>query len=94
MAGASGVTEAVGDWTAIAIKPTRNDGERQARSRTPKTFHRSTVPPHPAYLATLMGTSIRELEDTYFRWLTRTDEQLLAVFDAYDAAPLAATPAT
>ena len=33
-----------------------------------------------------MGTSIRELEDTYFRWLRRTDEQLRAAFDAYDAA--------
>jgi hypothetical protein len=37
-------------------------------------------------LATIMGTSIRELEDTYHRWLTRTDERLLAAFDAYDAA--------
>lgn len=37
-----------------------------------------------SYLATLMGTSVRELEDTYFRWLRRTDEQLLAAFDAYD----------
>jgi integrase len=41
-----------------------------------------------SYLATLMGTSIRELEDTYFRWLRRTDEQLLAAFDAYDAAAM------
>lgn len=39
-----------------------------------------------SYLATIMGTSVRELEDTYFRWLRRTDEQLLAVFDAYDEA--------
>ncbi len=31
-----------------------------------------------------MGTSIRELEDTYFRWLRRTDEQLLVAFDAHD----------
>ena len=37
-----------------------------------------------SYLATIMGTSVRELEDTYFRWLRRTDEQLLAAFDAYD----------
>jgi hypothetical protein len=29
-----------------------------------------------------------ELEDTYFRWLRRTDEQLLAAFDAYDAAAM------
>jgi hypothetical protein len=33
-----------------------------------------------------MGTSIRELEDTYHRWLQRTDERLLAAFDTYDAA--------
>lgn len=31
-----------------------------------------------------MGTSVRELEDTYFRFLTRTDDQLRAAFDAYD----------
>lgn len=39
-----------------------------------------------SYLAVVMGTSIRELEDTYVRWLRRTDEQLRATFDAYDAA--------
>ncbi len=37
------------------------------------------------YLATIMGTSVTQLEDTYARWLTRTDEQLRAAFDAYDA---------
>jgi integrase len=42
-----------------------------------------------SYLAVLMGTSIRELEDTYFRWLRRTDEQLRAVFDAYDQRAVA-----
>jgi hypothetical protein len=31
-----------------------------------------------------MGTSIRELEDTYHRWLTRTDDRLLAAYDTYD----------
>jgi hypothetical protein len=31
-----------------------------------------------------MGTSVSELEDTYFPWLKRTDEQLRAAFDAYD----------
>jgi integrase len=36
-------------------------------------------------LATIMGTSIRELEDTYFRWLHRTDDALRAALDAYDA---------
>jgi len=34
----------------------------------------------------VIGTSIRELEDTYFRWLRRTDDQLRAAFDAYDKA--------
>ena len=38
-----------------------------------------------SFLARIMGTSVRELEDTYFRWLTRTDEQLRAALDAYDA---------
>lgn len=37
-------------------------------------------------VAAIMGTSIRELEDTYHRWLRRTDERLLAALDAYDAA--------
>jgi integrase len=37
-----------------------------------------------SYIATIMGTSVRELEDTYFRWLQRTDDRLLAAFDAYD----------
>jgi integrase len=41
-----------------------------------------------AQLATIMGTSIRELEDTYHRWLRRTDDQLRAVFDDYDAAAM------
>jgi integrase len=35
-------------------------------------------------LATIMGTSVSQLEDTYARWLRRTDEQIRAVFDAYD----------
>ena len=38
-----------------------------------------------SYLARIMGTSVRELEDTYFRWLQRTDDQLRAALDAYDA---------
>jgi integrase len=37
-----------------------------------------------SHLATIMGTSIRELEDTYLRWLKRTDDQVRAAFDAYD----------
>jgi integrase len=40
---------------------------------------------HVWHLATVMGTSIRELEDTYARWLTRTDDQLRAALNAYDA---------
>jgi integrase len=35
-------------------------------------------------LATIMGTSVVQIEDTYARWLKRTDEQLRAAFDAYD----------
>jgi integrase len=38
-----------------------------------------------AQLAVVMGTSIRELEDTYHRWLRRTDDQLRAALDLYDA---------
>jgi integrase len=41
------------------------------------------------YLATIMGTSVKELEDTYFRWLSRTDDRLREAFDAYDAAAAA-----
>jgi hypothetical protein len=37
-------------------------------------------------LATIMGTSVVQLEDTYARWLDRTDDQLRAGFDAYDEA--------
>jgi integrase len=44
-----------------------------------------------AQLATIMGTSIRELEDTYHRWLRRTDEQLRTALDAYDEARSAAS---
>jgi integrase len=38
------------------------------------------------HLATVMGTSVTQLEDTYARWLKRTDDQLRAAFDAYDEA--------
>jgi hypothetical protein len=31
-----------------------------------------------------MGTSVQVIEDTNFRWLQRTDDQLLATLDAYD----------
>ena len=37
------------------------------------------------YLATIMGTSVTQLEDTYARGLSRTDDKLRAAFDAYDA---------
>ena len=37
-------------------------------------------------LATIMGTSVVQIEDTYARWLKRTDEQLRAAFDAHDRA--------
>ena len=45
-----------------------------------------------SYLAVVMGTSIRELEDTYFRWLRRTDDQLRAAFDSYDATAVGDRP--
>ena len=32
-----------------------------------------------------MGTSVVQIEDTYFRWMSLTDDQLRATFDAYDA---------
>ena len=38
------------------------------------------------HLATIMGTSVAQLEDTYARWLTRTDEQLRGLLDLYDSA--------
>ena len=41
---------------------------------------------HLWHLATLMGTSVTQLEDTYARWLKRTDDQLRSAFDAYDVA--------
>jgi integrase len=37
-------------------------------------------------LAPMMGTSVREIEDTYFRSLDRTDGQVRAQLDAYDEA--------
>jgi integrase len=42
------------------------------------------------YLARIMGTSVTQLEDTYARWLRRTDDQLRVAFDTYDAALAAA----
>jgi hypothetical protein len=47
---------------------------------------------HLWYLATLLGSSVTQIEDTYARWLKRTDEQLLATFDAYDSAAVVAAP--
>ena len=35
-------------------------------------------------IATMMGTSVGQLEDTYARWLKRTDTKMRAAFDAYD----------
>lgn len=37
------------------------------------------------HLATIMGTSVVQIEDTYARWLKRTDDQLRTAFDEYDA---------
>jgi integrase len=39
---------------------------------------------HLWHLATIMGTSVVQLEDTYARWLKRTDDHLRTTFDAYD----------
>jgi integrase len=44
-------------------------------------IEQNVVLPH---LATIMGTSVRELEGHLHRWLTRTDDQLRAIFDTYD----------
>ena len=41
---------------------------------------------HLWHLATIMGTSVVQLEDTYARWLGRTDDQIRVAFDAYDVA--------
>lgn len=39
----------------------------------------------PAWqIATMMGTSVVQLEDTYARWLKRTDERMRTTFDDYD----------
>jgi integrase len=37
------------------------------------------------YLARIMGTSVAQIDDTYGRWLNRTDDQIRAAFDTYDA---------
>ena len=31
-----------------------------------------------------MGTSVAQIEETYARWLKRTDDQLRTAFDDYD----------
>ena len=36
------------------------------------------------YLARVMGTSVAQIEDTYARWLKRTDDQFRALLDGYD----------
>lgn len=41
------------------------------------------------YLAKIMGTSVVQLEDTYARWLKRTDAHLVAALNAYDAQTFA-----
>jgi integrase len=43
---------------------------------------------HIWHLAQVMGTSIVQIEDTYARWLKRTDDQLRAAFDLYDNAAM------
>ncbi len=46
---------------------------------------------NPMLLGPLMGTSVRELEDTYFRWLSRTDEQVRTLLDNYDQLAVGTT---
>jgi integrase len=41
------------------------------------------------YLARIMGSSVAQIEDTYARWLKRTDAHLIATLDAYDEAATA-----
>ena len=36
------------------------------------------------HVAQIMGTSVRQIEDTYFRWLSRTDDQVRTFLDEYD----------
>ena len=43
---------------------------------------------HLWHRATIMGTSVVQLEDTYARWLKRTDDQIRDTFDAYDEAAM------
>lgn len=38
-----------------------------------------------SYLATIMGTSVAQIEDTYARWLKRTDERLQEAFALGDS---------
>jgi hypothetical protein len=47
---------------------------------------------HLWQLAKIMGTSVAQLEDTYARWLKRTDERLVAAFDAYDLREASISP--
>jgi integrase len=41
---------------------------------------------HLWHLATIMGTSTAQLEDTYARWLKRPDDHLRTAFDADETA--------
>jgi integrase len=41
------------------------------------------------HVAQIMGTSVRQIEDTYFRWLSRTDDQVRAALDSYDSMEVA-----
>ena len=40
---------------------------------------------HLWHLATIMGTSVVQLEDTYARWLKRTDDQIRTAFEDFDS---------
>ena len=40
----------------------------------------------PSVVEHEQALGLREIEDTYARWLKRTDDRLRVAFDAYDAA--------
>ena len=69
-------------------RPTHFRGASQTLVRLRRTFAAWAIDSGVQlwYLARVMGTSIVQIEDTYARWLKRTDDQLRAAFDAYDAA--------
>ena len=56
-------------------------GSTTAVTRSPHGLSRTAV---PLWRSPSSDTSAAQLEDTYARWLKRTDDQLRAAFDSYD----------